>query len=318
MLAENQKEFTKCNITKWHNWGYKGQGVKIAVLDEDCQSDETMADWAKFPFGEAEEGGHGIPVAKVLHEVAPQAEIHLFHYLNGNDQERAAIIDYIIRNHYDMVNVSLSVSDGKNEPVRLLESTNIPVIVASGNDGNEDKLRFPASADWTIAVGAMSEHQNEVCYYSNGGTKLDCVGFSYINYVNSKGKSVEFTGTSCAAPFITGMIACWLSWCKKIGYKPGREAVRQLIAENCLDYEAEGKDKTSGYGLFVLPGQLEPIKITMEIGRKEATVNGEKKQLEVAPYTQNDRTMVPIRFIAEALGARVDYIAAEQKIEIVL
>ena len=83
MLAENQKEFTKCNITKWHNWGYEGQGVKIAVLDEDCQSDDTMAGWAKFPLGEAKEGGHGIPVAKVLHEVAPQAEIHLFSYLSG-------------------------------------------------------------------------------------------------------------------------------------------------------------------------------------------------------------------------------------------
>ncbi len=318
MLAENQAEFIKCNITKWHNWGYEGQRVKIAVLDEDCQSDETMAGWAKFPFGEAKEGGHGIPVAKVLHEVAPQAEIHLFHYLNGNDQERAAIIDYVIRNHYDIVNVSLSVSDGKNEPIRLLEHTNIPVIAASGNDGNKNKMRYPASADWSIAVGAMSEYQNKICGFSNGGKNLDCVGFSYVNYRNSKGKSVEFTGTSCAAPFITGMIACWLSWCKEIGYQPGREGVKRFITENCLDYEAEGKDNASGYGLLVLPNKKTPKKITMVMGSKTAMINGEERQLEVAPFTRNDRTMVPIRFVAEALGAEVNYIPHGEKIEIVL
>ena len=49
-----------------------------------------------------------------------------------------------------------------------------------------------------------------------------------------------------------------------------------------------------------------------------ATVNGKQVQLDVAPFTKNDRTMVPIRFVAEALGANVDYIPKEQIVEIVL
>ena len=318
MILENQAEFTRCKITRWHNWGYEGQGVKVAVIDTDCKDDGTMSDWCCFPLGQASEGGHGISVAKVLHEVAPKAEIHLFSYLDGDDKKRAEIIDYVIGNDYDLVNVSLSVNDGKNEPIRLLEHGDLPVVAASGNGGNENRLCFPASADWTIAVGALQQSIDKVAPFSNGGENLDCLGYSFINYLNSKGKSVSFSGTSCAAPFVTGMIALWMSWCKMIGYQPGREAVKQFVRKHCIDYGAEGKDKASGYGLLVLPGKLTPAKITMEIGSKTAIVNGKEVQIDVAPYVKQDRTMVPLRFVAEALGAEVNYIPKGQKIEIVL
>lgn len=36
----------------------------------------------------------------------------------------------------------------------------------------------------------------------------------------------------------------------------------------------------------------------------------------VAPITANDRTMLPARFIAENLGADVEWIEAEQKVVI--
>ncbi len=42
-----------------------------------------------------------------------------------------------------------------------------------------------------------------------------------------------------------------------------------------------------------------------------ALVNGEKKILDVVPFTVNDRTMVPFRFIGEAFGADVQYVPGE-------
>lgn len=53
-----------------------------------------------------------------------------------------------------------------------------------------------------------------------------------------------------------------------------------------------------------------------------ALVNGERKMIDstnrnVVPFTSNDRTLVPIRFIGEALGATVDYAGgAEEKVTI--
>ena len=47
--------------------------------------------------------------------------------------------------------------------------------------------------------------------------------------------------------------------------------------------------------------------ILLTIGKKTATVNGETITNDVAPVIVNDRTMLPIRFIAEALGATVGW-----------
>ncbi len=318
MIKENKNMFIRCGIARWHSWGYKGQGVKIAVVDMECQSDETMESWARFPLGECKNGGHGVRVAKILHEVAPGAIIDCFTYIGADDEGRKKIVDHIIRNGYDLVNVSLGVNNSRNEPLELLKHTNIPVIAASGNDGKENFLKYPASSDWTIAVGAYSETFNRPANDSNGGDMLDCLGYHGVYHLNSKGNAVDFTGTSCAAPFITGMLACWLSYCKEIGYKPTRAEVKDFISSHCLDCEEAGKDRRSGHGLFILPNTLEPVKIVMKIGEKTATVNGKQVQLDVAPFTKNDRTMIPIRFVAESLGAKVDYIDKEQRVEIVL
>ncbi|MCQ2911430.1 MAG: copper amine oxidase N-terminal domain-containing protein [Clostridia bacterium] len=47
--------------------------------------------------------------------------------------------------------------------------------------------------------------------------------------------------------------------------------------------------------------------ITLNIGSIEAAVDGEKSNLDVAPIVRNDRTMLPIRFVAENLGAKVEW-----------
>lgn len=46
---------------------------------------------------------------------------------------------------------------------------------------------------------------------------------------------------------------------------------------------------------------------TVTIGSYSASANGSKLKLDVAPIIQNDRTLVPLRFISESLGANVDW-----------
>ncbi|MCQ2911849.1 MAG: copper amine oxidase N-terminal domain-containing protein [Clostridia bacterium] len=47
--------------------------------------------------------------------------------------------------------------------------------------------------------------------------------------------------------------------------------------------------------------------ITLNIGSTEASVDGERENLDVCPVIRNDRTMLPIRFVAENLGAKVEW-----------
>lgn len=56
--------------------------------------------------------------------------------------------------------------------------------------------------------------------------------------------------------------------------------------------------------------------ITLWIGRKEAVVNGMEVALDVAPSLENSTTFVPIRFISEAFGAKVEWFADTRHIKI--
>lgn len=47
--------------------------------------------------------------------------------------------------------------------------------------------------------------------------------------------------------------------------------------------------------------------VSLHIGSTQATVNGQPVTVDVAPFLVGARTLVPLRFVAQALGASVDY-----------
>ncbi len=64
-------------------------------------------------------------------------------------------------------------------------------------------------------------------------------------------------------------------------------------------------DASVGQGkVTITKGQTE---MTLYIGEKYAHVNGEKVDLDVVPFIENGRTYYPARFIAERLGATVEW-----------
>ena len=69
--------------------------------------------------------------------------------------------------------------------------------------------------------------------------------------------------------------------------------------ENTVYTCACGHTYTADYGV---PGTTE---IKMTINSKTAYVNGVAKELDAAPINRNSRTMLPVRFLAENLGADV-------------
>ncbi|MEC1744096.1 stalk domain-containing protein [Schinkia azotoformans] len=65
----------------------------------------------------------------------------------------------------------------------------------------------------------------------------------------------------------------------------------------------------------------EPIKpmeekITLWVNKKQVIVNGIEVTLDAAPQIVNGRTLVPVRFISEQLGHKVQWFAGDQRIEI--
>ena len=56
--------------------------------------------------------------------------------------------------------------------------------------------------------------------------------------------------------------------------------------------------------------------ISLHIGSTTATVNGSPVTIDVAPFLVGPRTMVPLRFVAQALGATVNWNAANRTVAI--
>jgi hypothetical protein len=54
----------------------------------------------------------------------------------------------------------------------------------------------------------------------------------------------------------------------------------------------------------------------MTIGSKTITVDGTESDMDVAPFIQNSRTFVPIRFVSEALGCTVEWDDATKTVTI--
>lgn len=57
-------------------------------------------------------------------------------------------------------------------------------------------------------------------------------------------------------------------------------------------------------------------KIWLQLNNSTAKINGKEQTLEVAPTKINNSTMVPLRFVSEALGAKVDWDSKTQTITI--
>ncbi|MGI5998177.1 MAG: copper amine oxidase N-terminal domain-containing protein [Lutispora sp.] len=66
------------------------------------------------------------------------------------------------------------------------------------------------------------------------------------------------------------------------------------------------------------PQKTPSIHISLQIGGKDAIVNGDIVELEVPPSVINGRTMVPIRFMANAIGAKIDWKGETQEIVLTL
>lgn len=61
-----------------------------------------------------------------------------------------------------------------------------------------------------------------------------------------------------------------------------------------------------------------PDEITLTIGEKSAIANGQACEAEVAPVIKDGQTVVPLRFVAESLGARVCYTEKTKLIAVTL
>ena len=90
---------------------------------------------------------------------------------------------------------------------------------------------------------------------------------------------------------------------------PKDRTMHELVATDCffLTETSNSKEETGEYSKI----------ISLTVGSTLATVNGEVESTDAPPKIVNNRTMLPIRIIAENLGATVNWNAASRTVDIV-
>lgn len=70
------------------------------------------------------------------------------------------------------------------------------------------------------------------------------------------------------------------------------------------------------FQIMVGPSSMAANQVRMTIGLKSLVIGNDQKEMDTAPFIQDNRTFVPLRALAEAFGAKVEYDNANQGIHI--
>lgn len=149
-------------------------------------------------------------------------------------------------------NVSVQNVALENVVIDAYNAGIIPVVSA-GNDSTNTSYACPANVNEAITVSALKRSTNGNLVfdssYSNFGKEVDfsAPGTSIESAgISSNTSYVRMSGTSMATPHVSACVALVLSNPHYKDYDINQ--VITLLAENAVDYGAEGKDAYYGYG----------------------------------------------------------------------
>ncbi|WP_025027062.1 stalk domain-containing protein [Caldalkalibacillus mannanilyticus] len=81
---------------------------------------------------------------------------------------------------------------------------------------------------------------------------------------------------------------------------------RTLVPMRAI-FETHGAEVSWNATSQKITGKNQNTSVTLEVGNKTALVNNQKVSLDVSPVVQNGRTFVPIRFVSETFGSKVQW-----------
>jgi len=249
----------------------KGKGVRVAVLDTGIDLDHpdlAVAGNVTFISGTSDgddDNGHGTLVAGIIASldnnlawigVAPEVELYAVKVLNhegkGALSSIVSGIRWAIKNDMQVINMSFGdPNDMPSSVIKALEEacdSGIVIVTGAGNGGNiegeGDNIWAPARYESVIAVGAVNKEDGR-CRSSSTGESLELVapGINIPSTAMGGGYSY-LTGTSAAAPHVTGVVALLIA-----SGMADNEEIRQWLLINAVDIGDPDRDDQFGYGM---------------------------------------------------------------------
>ena len=151
----------------------------------------------------------------------------------------------------DIISMSLggfSYSAEVENAVKLAYSLNVVLVAAAGNEGS-DGVTYPAKFPEVIAVAAIDENDNVPTWSSKGPeVELAAPGVNILSTIPNN-RYDSYSGTSMAAPHVSGAVALLISYYLANGVVYTVEDIRMTLRDTADDIGAPGWDQESGYGV---------------------------------------------------------------------
>ena len=231
-----------------------GKNVRIAVLDsgieaghqllnqlqlvDDLAIVEQQFELAAVPGEGRDVFGHGTAVASVIRRVAPEAQIGSFRVLGENLRSRTLIIRegarLALERGYHILNCSFGC--GREDQVLLYKDWIDEAyvqgrhIVAACNNQDFMKREWPGHFPTVVTVNFTRCDAPELFFCRLGQLVEFAAAGQDVEVAWAGGARKKVTGSSFAAPHITGLLARLLSCCAGLSPVHAKALLHQLAA----------------------------------------------------------------------------------------
>lgn len=260
------------DVTKLWNKGITGKGIKVAIIEGGILSlaDKfTIKGWFNTITNTYTEispnskdndwyiSSHGFSTAGIISGkttgVAPDCELYsVVVKTDLSDVESILVnvkkgIKWCILNDIDIINMSIEMLNVDYELISLVKEAaakNVTIVCSFGNSGTVNDNLF-SCYDATISVGAVNKDKT-LCSFSNYGEGMSFVSFGdAVPSYDINGNIIAYSGTSCSAPIISGLVALLKQQNSELSFKE----IEYLLMDSCEDLGDAGKDDKFSYGM---------------------------------------------------------------------
>ena len=238
-----------------------GSGMLVGILDSGIEAHPQFSDVSITEIDLAGSGvaglgaDHGTSVASIIsgsEGIVPEAGLFVGRVLDeegkGNSFHLAEGIVQSVDLGVNIINMSLGLYEDSplvRQAVRYAVERDVLLVAAAGNEGF-NRMPYPAAYDEVLSVTAV-DAEGRQAGFPNQSEAIDFAGPGVgVEAAHGNEGTALFSGTSAAAPFVSGTLASLMSG--ETAMEPA--AAVALLRRNLNDAGAPGKDAVYGAGVL--------------------------------------------------------------------